>query len=235
MEQYLALLFFIVPGFITVKTYELLSRKGLKKEAFETTVSSLIFSAATILVSFVLLIKFSGLKVNPLDISVLFASPRFVAKYAVLTLIISVYIGFMWNEVCPFLIRIINGYRASSGKTKCETSSVFESCFDDGSEHLIKITHEGAIQIGFLDSYRLEEGVLKEIRLIDCENGKRYIEAIPLKEKAQYSNNESVIIEYDISDFYVSKKNKWILRVIIDLATLIIVFVALITICRRFL
>lgn len=200
MGNYIALLLLIVPGFISMDIYEKLNYKTINKDKFEKTIYSLIYSVFITLINYVVLTIFDGKKLTDIkNISAQFSSVSFVIVYILNTILISIYIGYIWSLLNPLFNLFINKTRRYYGKNIIPNSpSVFCEHFNDKQSHLIKIESNGEFMgTGFIDEFNIENDILKEITLIEGS-------AVPdivlntLPVKYTYFDSKYKIIEYDI-------------------------------------
>ncbi len=213
MEQYVAILLLVVPGFIAMTISETFNRQKKKRDTFEITVSSLIYSVFVILFVYIFLLVFTEVSISDSNIKELFTSPRFVIKYATISILVSVYCGYMWNVIQPAYFFLINALRKMAGKNEIYNGTTFEVIFDDGNPHLIKINQKDIEQIGFIDVFNIEEGELIEISLVHQDKAKLLIDSHRVKEKRTLFSGEKTITEYDFTkntDFKCKKRTKCI-------------------------
>jgi hypothetical protein len=203
-ETYIAILFMVIPGFITRGIYQSLNYNIREKTDFETTVSALIYSVFVICINFSVLF---GVNLFQLDkISTLkgrFEDPVFVLEYAGLTLIVSIALAFLWDIICPEIIYLENWYRKIRKRNEVLSGeSLWTSVFNDGKEHIVSVEIDGTDKgkgtlIGMSSSCddKIEFQIRKqdEIKFLE-DNG------IELTLKATYFDlkNKIVIREYNL-------------------------------------
>lgn len=169
MDNYIALLLLVVPGFISRKIYGYLVDLQPTKDNFEETTYSLIFSAFNILGIYIIFYFVSWYEGNvelltKANIINSFNNPRIVAIYAVMAFLSSVLIAFIWKMLYPYYIKFINYFRKKSGQNELSMSdSVFYDSFNDGKMHWVEICKDGKV---------LARGVI--VRM-DKENGEYYL------------------------------------------------------------
>lgn len=203
MDNYIAILLLVVPGFISRKIYGNLVDLQPAKDNFEETTYSLIFSAFNILgiyIIFYLVSWYDGdlrflTKTNIMNS---FNNPRFVATYAIMALLSSLLIAFIWKMIHPGYIYFINYFRKKSRKNELSASdSVFHDSFNDDETHWVEICKDDKVLI---------RGVILRM---DRENGEYYL--LDAEENFQvFTNEEGKIKRY--KGCYFDAKNNIIIR-----------------------
>jgi hypothetical protein len=234
MEQYIAILFLIAPGFIAKAISEKFTRKSEKKDTFEITVSSLIFSVFVILITYAFLLIFTDLSMSDSGIKELFSSPRFIIRYAIISILISIYCGYVWNLLQPIYYMLINHLRRLAGKNIIQSGTVFETTFDDGRDHLVRIQQGTDNQIGFIHKFNVEDGILTEITLIEKDFAQEIQKSQKLEEKGTLICGDKQITEYDIKALIKKKSEKTIYVILVNVAILIVVILLIFFLCRLF-
>jgi len=143
MESYFALLLLIVPGFIAQKIFKLLNQDKKYNSNLEETISSLIMSIFILGIDVILLISVYGINFIS-ELKLYFNSFHFLLGYTILTITISIAFGLLWNILCPYFLSVINKIRGLSNKNTIKiTKNVWDSVFDDGTNHAIYIEKDG--------------------------------------------------------------------------------------------
>ena len=211
METYIAILLLIVPGFISIIIFEKLYYPITKKFELELITRSLIFSVFVVLLNYITLILFNGLSIEENNISNLFSSVKFVILYGLVTITWSVYLGYIWGKLSFILNKITNYHKKLYGKTLLNECCVFDSIFDDGKMHLVKVEHDNKIEIGFQDRFRVEEDELKEYSVTRSKDAMNLIENQDIKNT--YINGTYKITDYDIDAELPQKQPKWFKKI----------------------
>lgn len=145
LETYIAILFMIIPGFITRGIYQRLNYNIREKTDFETTISALIYSVFVICITFFILIKANLFHLD--KISTLkghFEDPIFILEYAGLTLMVSIVLAFLWDYIYPCISRLENQYRRKRNRNEVlNGESLWDSVFNDGKEHIVSVEIDG--------------------------------------------------------------------------------------------
>jgi hypothetical protein len=213
METYIAILLLIVPGFIARYFFEKLNDNFTNEDKFQVTISALIYSIFIILLNYSIIKVLRVIDTSSLqDIAKNFSSINFVIFYTLITLPISLYVGYLWNELFPLFMSLINSIRDYKGKNSCGLDpSVCASYFNDGKEHLITIKKNGiAIGRGFIDRFSRSNDLIKEISLSNQETIKdiKEIDALPIKITCFNFEKDIEIVDHNIDIYLNPKKTK---------------------------
>lgn len=199
MENFVALLLMVMPGFFVRKVKEeVRSVKEIKSDT-EKTIISLVYSVPVLILNLIILVyifKHSELG----ELFLLFKSLRFVLKYAVLTLftttIISLILIFVEYKV---KLKIINWIRKKLGESeKTNSLTPWEDFFKEKGETPVKIlkgeriSAQGFVKHWDLDGTRDKDIVLEYVEIM-TENPQCFTRI-----KRQYIDykNDLVIQEY---------------------------------------
>lgn len=212
METYIALLLMIVPGFIAREIYKNLSSEDQKETNLSEIVYSLIFSIFIILLNYIFIklfgnLKFIGVAKNTnqntlTGITNLFQSISFIIFYIVITIVHSIFIGYMWNIIYPFYLKAINFILENNGGNELTGNSSLLSHLDDGKEHILEITtyKDGKenTKMGFSHDIEITDGKLTGISLIKEEK-------LNEKDLSEYQKETYIDFQnlsYKITEFY---------------------------------
>lgn len=209
MSTYIALLFMIVPGFISREIYDKMNQERKRNNKFEETIISLIFSAFILVLNFAILILVSKLH-NISSFAGWFNSIPFTLYYMIQTLILSVITAILWSKLNYILMGIINKSRNQDGKNKIIIAeSIWDLIFDDGKKHAVIIEKDGKEYAqGYIK--KISHSVnTREVYLIGQNEIKEHPEYFN-KTKGIYIDFEKniKISEYDLSKLHADLKRK---------------------------
>jgi len=213
MEQYIAMLLIIMPGFVSHKIYERLNSDKRIENSFDKTVTALLYSTAIMVVNYNILntkYKFTTL----VDIRNMFNNLNFIKNYITITIISCFFVAVIWNIIHPRLTtRMVNIVRWIERKSPVGAKDyVWDYIFND------KNLHEKAVMIekngnfigrGYINCFSYDKNILKEIyinRIAFLEqNSDQYS-----KFKGIYIDNENnlIIKEYDLSEITLMNKSE---------------------------
>jgi hypothetical protein len=213
MEAYIAILLLIVPGFIARYFFEKLNDNYTNEDKFQVTISALIYSIFIILINYLIIRLLRIIDTNSLeDISENFLSLNFVIFYTLLTLPISLYVGYLWNELFPLFMGLINKIRDIKGKNGCGLDpSVCASYLNDGKDHLVTIKKNGTpIGRGFVDRFSRSNDLIKEISLSNQDTTKtiKEIDDLPIKITCYNFEKDIEIVDHNIDSYLDTKESK---------------------------
>ena len=208
METYIAILLLVVPGFIAINIFEKLNYQKRRRDSFETTTKALIFSVFIIILNYLVFRFFDKSNMSAQNIRMLFTSTDFIIQYAIITILNSILVGYLWSIIGSVFYIIINKLRLLEGQTKINGFSVFESYYENNQEHLLRVEQGRKTRVGFLEKFSFDDGKISEISLIREHEAKEIVDKISLKEKFSYINGELTLTEYNIDDVRPNNHNK---------------------------
>lgn len=132
MENYIALLFLIVPGFISRKIYKQTHNIRDNLTQFEKTMYCLLNSSIIIIVMLFILDSFSYISTasKVQDITALFNDIKFILFYGFSVSLVSIFIGLSTYRALRIYNWIINKIRdADDSKIEISTT-IFDNCFN---------------------------------------------------------------------------------------------------------
>lgn len=140
MENYIALLLLVVPGFIAKHVYGKINSQISTEDKFDNIITALIFSIFIMLLNY-LVLNFFGIieSVTFLEITTLFGTVNFVLKYTLITLVTAVIVAFVWDNIEPLCMDLINKYRDEKKRNHVSRDTVFSKSFNDNQSHLISV------------------------------------------------------------------------------------------------
>ena len=177
MENYIALLLFVMPGYLARLTYGHVEDRILEKDKFHIVMESLLYNMAIIPTVYVILLYMgSGIE----DPYIFFSTPINIARYAVCAIITAMLAGITWKYLKPQYVKAINYIRKTSNQNAVNLDkSVFDIIFNDGDVHWVEIHRDGELLArGILGSMFAARGELHIVDAEDCisaymdENGK---------------------------------------------------------------
>ena len=172
METYIAMLLFIVPGFISMFVYNRISNPERKKSDFMKTVSALIFNIFIFGETLLILQPFYP-EINILGLTNNFKYANFAVFYILTTLVCGIVTAVLWDILSSNVVPlVVNKYRVETmNRNKIlEKPSAFENIFNDGKNHLVCITKADR-EIGFGMLKKMNFGADQNFELSLCDIG----------------------------------------------------------------
>lgn len=177
MESYVALLLFVVPGYLARLVYGHVEDGVLEKDKFRIIMESLLYNMAIIPTVYLALLC-AGRTMNPPYI--FFSEPINIAMYAGFSVVVAVLAGVAWKYLKPWYVRGINRVRKISNQNAIDLDkSVFDLAFNDGKSHWVEVYKEDKVLArGLLGIMYASNGELYITDEEDCispyldENGK---------------------------------------------------------------
>jgi hypothetical protein len=210
LENLIALLLLVVPGFISHFIYECLNEdKKIQNEAHSIVVA-LTYSIFVMLLNYLFIIIFKMAKVNQINnIALLFSSIPFVCKYILITLMSCIIIAYAWNWLFLGYLWVINKLRKIQNKNELLLiDTVFHTVFQDGKQHAVSIEiDKQEYGKGFVGCVSPADGRTKELYLVDQSVITENEELFDIV-KGVYIDLESKIriTEYDLGKYHIRKK-----------------------------
>ena len=165
MENYIALLLLIVPGFIARKIYKQTNNVREDLSQFEET----LYCLATSLVIGIISLWVAGAYFTN-DISTikgLFGNITFIRNYALTCLLISIPVGFLIYASLRIYNKVINVARGNNKGQVVLSTTVFDERFNDGNYHFVEVYKDDKLLGRGMLNDRIEK--YKELYLIDSE------------------------------------------------------------------
>ncbi|TCL72340.1 hypothetical protein EDC14_100650 [Hydrogenispora ethanolica] len=218
MENYIALLLLIIPGFIARSVFECLTYEMKKESEQGVLITSLIYNIFILFLNYLLGFIFGLINNDELiNISKRFSSISFVMVYIGITLLNSFLVAWLWYRLSPKAVEFINSIRKSERKNKISpTESVLSSLFNNNERQLITIEkNREIIASGIVKKIGISNGEIKELWLVGGKN----FDSIRNKQKILFNeikgtyvnlDNDIIITEYkiDIEKLKANIKNK---------------------------
>ena len=222
MEELVAILLLVVPGFIANEIYKKLNRSVPDRTEIENTAISLAYSVLIMIVDFALLFIFGY--ISSFDLSAMktnFSSLSFIVKYISLTAANCFYVSLLLTVFSPLILWFCNIIRKLLGKNCLEdTTSILES-LDDGNEHIVRIKKNNEIEFGILDRIESQKGIITAISLRKQKEVEEILhngDQDALKAKRTFF---SPTADFQITDYFLnksrSKKGRYFLSIIISI------------------
>jgi hypothetical protein len=211
MENYLAILLLIVPGYIARKIYKHTNDVRDDLSTFEETLYCLMFSGIISIVALTIMVisihgcyfDYSTLHVS--DIQLYANNLGFIGKYVGLVLIVTTILGLSTYWLNIYYTYCVNMVRGTEKAAVVLNQSIFDSYFNDGKyQHFVEVYKDGTL----LCRGRLNSNVekYKELGIEPCENGiKDMMVALKMKQprykKIYYDGIRGILIkEFDFPD-----------------------------------
>ncbi len=141
MENYVALLLFVMPGYLARLVYGHVEDGVFEKDKFRIIMESLLYNMAIIPMVYLALIC---LGINVESPHLFFSLPRNIASYAVCAVVAAIIAGVAWRYLKPFYVKGINRLRRASDQNTIDIDkSVFDLAFNDGQIHWVEVYREG--------------------------------------------------------------------------------------------
>ena len=158
MENYIALLLLVAPGFVVTNMCNKLNENRVVSNKFEKTVDSLIASVCVMSLIYVYLSMFHGAGADINYFRTKFGDLNFVADYICLS-IASIFITISaWHGVLKRVYTwAINKIRISENKDGVFNEGVFQKVFSDGDIHVVLIEQDGKEIVKGFVKYVCEE------------------------------------------------------------------------------
>lgn len=165
MENYIALLLLVAPGFMAYTVGEKLGDNEEMPNNLMLTLRVLVYSVFVLLLNYIVIAALLPLE-KVADIQNLFRSASFVVRYILLTLVSSITVGATWGCIRRYFYEIVNLARLRMGRTRLNERTVFNSTFDDGNFHVVKIEKDGKETFGAISS--IGDNGKHELKVVDC-------------------------------------------------------------------
>lgn len=199
MENFIALLLMVIPGFFVRKIKkEVISVKEIKSDA-EKTIVSLIYSVPVLILNLIVLVyvfRYTELE----QLFLLFKSLKFVLKYTLLTIfttgIVSLSVIFIEYKT---KINIINWLRSKVGESeKTNSLNPWEDFFKENKEIPVKVLkNDKVIAQGFVKHWDLDGKSERDLVLIHVDDMIKYSDCFKeIKREYVDYKNDLVIQEY---------------------------------------
>ncbi len=164
MENYIALLLLIVPGFVARKIYKQTTDIRDDLSQFEESLYCLLNSTIITAIAASIL-YFRGYR--PLTINALYGNIQFIAVYAALVFVLSIVLGFTIKPALCLYNKLINICRGKSSDDIVISKTIFDMAFNDGKTHLVEVYKDGKFLGRGVLSANVEK--YKELYLEDVE------------------------------------------------------------------
>jgi hypothetical protein len=188
MESYVALLLFVMPGYLARLVYGHVEDGVLEKDKFRIVMESMLYNMAIIPTVYFMLLC-TGRKLESLY--TFFSVPDNVAVYAICSTIGAIAAGIAWKRLKPWYVKGINRLRKSSNQNTIDIDkTVFDLAFNDGSTHWVEVYRDNKLLArGILGYMFTSHG---ELYVIDAED---YISAY-MGENGKPKHYEGTYIDY---------------------------------------
>ena len=170
MENYIALLLMIVPGFMARKIYKQTSNIREELGQFEETLYCLFYS---LFISITVLWISGALYGDVATILTLFHGLPFITEYAVAATVVSVIMGISIKYLLAGYNHIINIIRNDKDGKIIISNTIYDNIFNNGKTHIVEVYKDGI----FLGRGAIVNSVekYKEFYLEDVEEGYREV------------------------------------------------------------
>lgn len=212
MQQYIAILLLIVPGFIIRIIKDILVPGDRIKSDFEKTVLALIYGIPVFLVNYIVLVN----KVKITTVSELiqkFNSLGFIVKFALLTLGVTMIMSLLISFIDSIsMLKIINFIRVKFGEHEiARGQSVWNTFWAEGHPYKAVEIYKGdkLITRGFRYKWTTNPDEDKEVVLEAGDIFDAHIDWFDVVDKTYYNINKDIMIkEYNLDKLYSERQNK---------------------------
>lgn len=212
MQQYLAMILIISPGFLVRSIHEDLTWNRVVKSEFEKTIISLIYSVPVFTINFIVLYSNFNIKtINELVKK--FDSIDFILKYGLLTILSSMVFIIIWSIIYPNItFKIVNYIRVKRKfNTLDERPTAWEAFINDKQKFkVVRISKNGKeIGKGFVSKWNFQEGNEKELCLEKEKIFDLFPDLFDEVESTYYNIDKDLIIsKYNLEKLNLLIKNK---------------------------
>ena len=188
MESYVALLLFVMPGYLARLIYGHVEDGVLEKDKFRIVMESMLYNMAIIPTVYFMLLCTGRTLESP---HTFFSVPDNVAVYAIYSTMAAIAAGIAWKHMKSRYVKGINRLRKLSNQNTIDIDkTVFDIVFHDGEVHWVEVYRDGELLTrGILGSMFTSHG---ELHIVDAED---YISAYT-DENAKPKHYEGTYIDY---------------------------------------
>ncbi len=167
MENYIALLLFVMPGYLARLVYGHVEDGVLEKDKFRIIMESLLYNMAIIPTVYLALLC-TGKKVE--SPYTFFSESINIAMYAGSSVVVAILSGVAWKYLKPWYVKGINRLRKSSNQNTIDIDkTVFDLVFNDGSTHWVEVYRDDKLLArGILGRMFISRGELYIVDEEDC-------------------------------------------------------------------
>ena len=141
VENYIALLLFVMPGYLARLVYGHLEDGMFEKDKFRIIMESLLYNMAIIPTVYFALVCMGFNAESP---NLFFSATLNIAVYAACAVMAAIVAGGAWKFLKPFYVKGINRLRRASDQNTIDLDkSVFDIAFNDGQIHWVEVHREG--------------------------------------------------------------------------------------------
>ncbi|MTI56141.1 DUF6338 family protein [Geosporobacter ferrireducens] len=210
MEQSIALLLLITPGFLVRYLHKKFTSGDKNKSDFDKIIYSLLYSIVILFFNYFILINFSTVKTF-LDFKIKTESLEFVVKYIALTFITTLIFSSIWSFVHPkWTIKLINFIRNRNGLNNLDERGIPWDIFfnNKNTNQAISISKNGIeIAKGFVKHWSFPQNEEMELILEFEDIFHAHPECFDTVEKTYYNVDKDILIkEYNLEKLYSKKK-----------------------------
>ena len=143
MEGYMALLLFVMPGYLARLVYGHVEDRILEKDKFHIIMESLLYNIVIIPAVYIALLCIG---VSTENVQAFFLIPTNIAIYGVCSFVMAILAGLAWKYLKPRYVKGINLVRKLSNQNSIELGkSVFDLTFNDGEVHWVEIYRDAEL------------------------------------------------------------------------------------------
>lgn len=168
MENYIALLLLVVPGFIARKIYKQTTNIREDLSQFEETLYCLFYSLIIAIISLWICGAWYG---DIKTIITLYNNLKFITSYAITASVLSILLGLFIKYLLYWYNKAINRLRHNKDGEIAISHTIFDDVFNDGNHHFVEVYKDGKL----LGRGEIKSSVekYKEFYLEDGEMGYR--------------------------------------------------------------
>ena len=199
MENYIALLLLIVPGFIARKIYKQTTNVREDLSQFEETLYCLFYSLIIAIISLWICGALYG---DIKTIITLYNNLTFITSYAITAIVLSIVLGASIKYLLIGYNKAVNRLRNDKDGEIAISHTIFDDVFNDGKPHWIEVYKDGKLLgQGFLE-YSVEK--YKELYLSDLTDEYRellFVSNGKIEYKGVYIDGKTGITIKDIKTY----------------------------------
>lgn len=200
MENYIALLLLVAPGFMAQRVKEKLNDNRVEKDKFELTIQAMIYSIFVMLLNYMIITYLYG-NMGIVEVQRKLATTDFLVRYTLLTIAASITVGIVWNYIEKIYRWCMNKLRGIEKKNPLYDRTVFDSIFADGKEHIVEVQYNGVSAFGNLK--RIGDKGSKEVYIKGCYDYDVYRERNP----DQLNKIDGVYYDFDAGYSIIEYEN----------------------------
>lgn len=206
MEEYIAILLLVAPGFLSKSLYDWINSGVKESSEFQRTIIAIVNSIPILGLNLLVIYRYTTIEnidqllKNVKDIKMLL-------MYIFLTLVSTIIFTLIWSELHPRLtIKLVNKLRRGKGYSEIEEQRAVWDCMfnNDKENHAISISKNNVeVARGFVKSWSFPQNEEKEILLENKEIMDNNPECFEEEECIYYNLDKEILIkEYSLDKLH---------------------------------